>query len=78
MEGGLKMETGKRPIGKRGRRNVYCPHYRTCLDYAISQSWEVWRCGKCKYASVEEPREEISYRNEGTVAYYSLSREVTW
>jgi ribosomal protein L37AE/L43A len=78
MEGGLKMEIRKKPIAERGRRNVYCPHYRACLDYAVRESWDVWRCGKCKYVSTEEPREEIFYGNEGTVPYYSLSREVIW
>ncbi len=70
------MDITKRPIKARGRRNVYCPHYRACLDYAISESWDVWKCGECEYMSVKEPREEIFYRNEGTVAYYSLSQEV--
>jgi len=70
------MDGTKRPIEERGRRNVYCPHYGACLDHAVSQAWDVWRCGKCQYRSVKEPREEIFYGNEGTVAYYSLSQEV--
>jgi hypothetical protein len=75
--GELKMETAKKPIEKYGRRNVFCPHYGTCLDYAISQSWDVWGCGECEYISLKEPREEIFYGGEATVAYYTLSREVS-
>jgi hypothetical protein len=70
------MEIFKRPIKEYGKRNVFCPHYGACLDHAVSQAWEVWRCGECEYVSVREPREEIFYGNEGTVAYYSLSHEV--
>ncbi|MFZ0451715.1 MAG: hypothetical protein WAL98_20955 [Desulfatiglandaceae bacterium] len=72
------MEITKKPIKKHGRRNVFCPHYRACLDYAISQSWDGWRCGGCEYMSVKEPREEIFYGDEGSVAYYTLSRDVNW
>ena len=76
VRGELKMETAKKPIERLGRRNVFCPHYGTCLDYAISQSWDVWGCGECEFVSLKEPREEMFYGGEATVAYYTLSREV--
>lgn len=33
-------------------RRVYCKHYSTCLDYAVSEKWVSWTCKDC---TINEP-----------------------
>jgi hypothetical protein len=46
------------------RRNVYCTHYGTCLDYAIRKYWEGFTCDECdgyerEQMSPEDAHEEF-------------------
>lgn len=45
----MHLETN--PFERKGKRNVWCKYYSSCLDYAISHSWQHWYCGKCKHLS---------------------------
>ena len=38
-----------KPIAETGERNIYCPYYGGCLDYAVDHSWESWNCSVCGY-----------------------------
>ena len=33
-----------RPIKKFGKRNVFCRHYNSCLDYAVDHQWRNFAC----------------------------------
>jgi hypothetical protein len=41
------MDQQANPIPKRGDRNLYCPFYSACLDYAVKYSWPSWNCSQC-------------------------------
>ncbi|MCA1988482.1 MAG: hypothetical protein LDL07_04935 [Desulfarculus sp.] len=40
-----------------GRRNLYCPHYASCLDVAVSHAWHTFSCGQCQSRNLgQKPR----------------------
>jgi hypothetical protein len=41
------MDRKAKPIPKTGERNIYCPYYGSCLDYAVDHSWESCNCSVC-------------------------------
>lgn len=34
-------------------RNLWCPFYDGCLDYAIDREWQSWSCSSCRYKNLE-------------------------
>ena len=63
------------PIHKKGDRNVFCPYYGNCLNYAIEKSWGYWDCCDCVYQFNEEGRPELQLTASGTIAYYEVKLE---
>ena len=60
------------PLCKPGERNIYCPYYEDCLDYAVDSEWEFWDCSCCPHKVVHRPfnasdggpvEEDIAYYN---------------
>jgi hypothetical protein len=47
------MDQQARPISKRGERNIYCPYYKDCLDYAVECSWPSWNCSLCPHKAMQ-------------------------
>jgi hypothetical protein len=47
------MESKANPICERGERNIFCPLYNGCPDYAVKASWESWNCSQCKYKAIK-------------------------
>lgn len=43
------MDQQANPTPKRGDRNIYCPFYSECLDYAVEYSWQSWNCSHCAH-----------------------------
>ena len=43
------------------RRNVYCTHYGTCLDYALRKCWDGFTCDGCDAYEREELSAEDAY-----------------
>ncbi len=41
------MESDINPLNQDGLRNVFCPHYRRCLDRAVTGRWLFWSCAEC-------------------------------
>jgi hypothetical protein len=70
------MNTKCNPIHKKGDRNVFCPYYGNCLDYAIEKSWEYWDCCDCGYQFNEEGSPELQLTASGTIAYYEVKLEL--
>lgn len=64
------------PVRERGNRNVHCPYYGDCLDYAIENSWAYWGCGHCQYRSSQAARPEIRLTAADSVVYYDLPLEI--
>ena len=43
------MHSIPKPTPRHGRRNTFCPHYSSCLDFVIGCSWEAWNCSQCPF-----------------------------
>jgi len=37
------MKKDRTPVHAKGYRNVFCPHYRSCLDHASEKYWNYWQ-----------------------------------
>ena len=65
------------PLRNDGERNVFCPHYSGCLDYACKRYWDFWSCEYCAHRKNSKPPrlEQFMYRREddGGEGYQCLS-----
>ena len=64
------------PTHKNGDRNVFCPHYGDCLDYAIQKTWEYWECSDCQHRLTVEARPEIQSKGDDIIEYLDLPLEI--
>jgi hypothetical protein len=37
------------PVRRMGDRNVLCPDYNSCLDFAANQKWRTFCCDRCVF-----------------------------
>jgi len=42
------------PLKREGRRNLFCPYYRKCLDRAVNHHWPFWSCSECVHRGESE------------------------
>lgn len=49
------------PIPAKGERNIYCPYYNNCLDYAVQDWWDSWNCSQCPYRLIKQSIRERDY-----------------
>jgi hypothetical protein len=70
-----KMD-GPNPVFKKGDRNLFCPHYCECLDYAILKSWEYWACFDCAMKKQALVLDDYPATNSETVLYHTLPQEL--
>jgi hypothetical protein len=63
--------TGK-PLQRRGERNVFCPHYKGCLDHAVSESWSYWACGDCRHKLDQGARPEMRMIRTDSIEHHDL------
>ncbi|MCF8051139.1 MAG: hypothetical protein K9L59_07870 [Desulfobacterales bacterium] len=49
------MERDVNPLNEDGSRNLFCPQYRQCLDYAVTNQWLFWSCEGCVHRHEAEP-----------------------
>ena len=66
------METSINPVHSFGERNVFCPHYRLCLDHAVKKSWDSWMCDNCVNKLTKERLKNIQILKHDDSPYYSL------
>jgi hypothetical protein len=64
------------PVHKRGNRNVLCPYYADCLDYAIERAWAYWRCADCQHRLTRGAAAETQLLAGDSIAYYDLPLEI--
>lgn len=64
------------PCHKRGERNIFCPHYCNCLDYAINKTWDYWACFECRFIESRQYVEELPFTNSESVLYYSIPHDI--
>ncbi len=70
------MEMKGNPQNRRGKRNIFCPLYNGCLDYAVQSSWNGWSCSRCSYKSVTEPPHEYGYGTIDSAFSYEMQFSV--
>jgi hypothetical protein len=64
------------PSHKNGVRNVFCPYYRECLDYAITKTWDYWACLECRFVGSRQFTEELIITNRESDLYYTLPLDI--
>jgi hypothetical protein len=50
------------PIPAKGERNIYCPYYDNCLDYAVQDWWDSWNCSQCPYRLIKQSINKDTYK----------------
>ena len=48
------MDHNQNPVHTEGDRNVFCPYYSNCLDYAVELHWQYWACLDCQHKQKEK------------------------
>jgi len=64
------MEQKANPLSEPGERNIFCPFYNDCLDYAVSASWQAWNCSQCLHKFIKQSIAEYVFNN--TDSFYDL------
>ncbi len=67
---------GPNPVAKKGERNLFCPNYCQCLDFAIMKAWDCWACTDCKLRANAQYYDDFPATNSETVLYHSLPHEI--
>ncbi len=66
------MEKNQNPVNSKGKKNVFCPYYRNCLDHAAKNYWEFWSCFECSHKLVLEPCTQMLVARSGSTQSYTL------
>jgi len=64
------------PIPKRGNRNLYCSHYRECLNQAVSLGWNSFACIECYLELTPGIKPKPSMASGDTTPYFRLSPDI--
>ena len=70
------MDASANPIPRLGERNLYCPYYDACLDYAVKNRWQSWNCFQCPNKSIQETITVYECKGDNSDLYYNLSPEI--
>jgi hypothetical protein len=71
------MEPPAKPTNRSGGKNIFCPYYHSCLDYAAKRNWNSWHCSNCDYKSTKKPIRLSEFIADNALPYYSLSPELS-
>lgn len=69
------MKRNPLPVYTNGERNIFCPHYRECLDHAAKRRWKSWACSECIHLTTEGPL-DIIFTTGGQTPYYRVSPDI--
>ena len=61
------------PIPKHGNRNLYCSHYRDCLNQAVRLQWDNFACIECYLELTLGTELKRSMAFGDTTPYFTLS-----
>jgi hypothetical protein len=70
------MIENSKPIQAKGEKNVFCPYYRGCLNFASKNHWEYWACQDCPHSQKTECATGVLMSPQNADLYYSLSPAV--
>ena len=57
------------PVCQSGSKNVFCPYYERCLDYAAERNWGYWNCSVCPHRLRQIRPEGIPNTNDAEIGY---------
>lgn len=63
------MDDARKPLRRKGERNVFCPLYNGCLDHAVKESWEYWTCRDCRHKLDQGARPEMQLITSDSIEY---------
>jgi len=69
------MNQKANPIHESGERNILCPFYNDCLDYAVNGSWQAWNCSQCPHKLIKQSIADYVLYN--TDLFYDLPLNVS-
>ncbi len=69
------MNEKTNPIAGQGERNICCPYYSKCLDYAIKLFWKFWNCTECPNRFTQSIN-EYEYTPTNTDFCYELPHQI--
>lgn len=58
------MYQNTNPVHRWGEKNINCPFYESCLDYAADRFWEYWDCRDCAYKFNHKAPSDIEFTIE--------------
>jgi hypothetical protein len=67
------MNHNENPVNTRGDKNVFCPYYGNCLDYAVELHWEYWTCLHCEHKQKEIFVQDALLLTKDPDTFYSFS-----
>ena len=70
------MKPAHNPKHEKGDRNVYCPYYGDCLDYAIEVSWQYWNCSGCIERTNHAARPDFQFRSNDAIDFFDMPLEI--
>jgi hypothetical protein len=73
---GKRMYQKPNPIPKRGNRNLYCSHYRDCLNQAVRHQWDSFACIECHLELTPGIESERLMTSGDTTPYFTLSPDI--
>ncbi|MDP2643744.1 MAG: hypothetical protein Q8P24_02280 [Desulfobacterales bacterium] len=70
------MKILSNPTHRAGDKNIYCPYYTDCLDYAVKLAWRFWDCSECMHKSILQSVIELDFRTDDSNPYYPLPAKI--
>ena len=70
------MDQKANPVPRPGVRNIYCPFYNDCLDYAARCFWPTWDCSQCTHKLKKQSITEFEHGPNNVEPYYDLPPNV--
>ncbi len=67
------MQPQSNPVHAKGKKNVFCPYYGGCLNYACENYWEYWSCLDCEHRRDKASVTDIPFSLQNSDPYYSIS-----
>ena len=70
------MNQKPNPLNRLGRKNIHCPQYGDCLDYAADRYWDYWDCAECSHKATRQPFTDIECTTEEIDVFFHLPARV--
>jgi hypothetical protein len=69
------MDPEAQPTPIKGERNIHCPHYSDCLDYAVNHFWQSWSCSECPHRK-KRTIDGLEYEADDGELCYEISPDI--